>query len=46
MKIGIAVRRNDTDYFVHRSYINLLKIIKLFTQNDKSYGMLTVAQQH
>ena len=28
------------------SYINLLKIIKLFTQNDKSYGMLTVAQQH
>ena len=28
------------------SYTNLLKIIKLCTKNDKSYGMLTIAQQH
>ena len=33
MKIGIAVRRNDTDYFVHRSYINLL--------NEYDYGIIT-----
>ncbi|MDE7161150.1 MAG: gamma-glutamyl-gamma-aminobutyrate hydrolase family protein, partial [Anaeroplasmataceae bacterium] len=25
MKIGIAVRRDTTDYFVHQSYIHMLK---------------------
>lgn len=33
MKIGIIARRNGTDYFVHKSYINLI--------NNHSFGIVT-----
>lgn len=34
MKIGIVARRNNIDYFIHRSYINLIK--------DNKYGIVTI----
>ena len=34
MKIGIAIRKNDIDYFVHKTYINLIK--------NYNYGFITL----
>lgn len=47
MKVGIAVRKNDVDYFIHLSYINFLKkynlsydFISLETNLDSFDGFL------
>ena len=36
MKIGIAVRKDETDYFVHQSYCEFLK------QNDLTFDFISL----